>query len=90
MSYEKQLNINKEQLNELIKQGIDIDALAGAGFVFNSECGCGSLDAQIDAFAESHQDEHDDITFAAETGDSFGAEMEAIESERMDLNYYVD
>lgn len=88
MSYEDQLNITTAQLRQLEKQGVLIGRLAGAGFKYdptNPE----SLDKQLDNFCDAQDsDECDHLTYAAETGDSFGQEMEAIEEERRDVDYF--
>ncbi len=88
MSYEKQLNITTEQLIELENRGVLVGKLAYAGFKFDTDSSK-TLDKQLDDFCDHcDSDECDDITFAAETGDSWGAEMEAIESEKLAIDYF--
>ena len=52
MSFEEQLNISTQQLEHLVKSGVNIPKLAGDGFHFDPEMNAG-LDTQIDIFAES-------------------------------------
>lgn len=86
MTYEKQLNITTEQLITLEKRGVLVGKLAYAGFKFDPTSQK-SLDEQLDDFCDTQDsDEHDDVTFAVETGGSSCDEMEEIHYERLDAN----
>ncbi len=88
MTYEEQLNITTKQLIALENRGVLVGRLAHDGFKFNADSDK-SLDKQLDDFCDQcDSDECDDVTFAAETGDSWAVEMEAIEDERRAIDYF--
>ncbi len=86
MTYEKQLNITTAQLITLEKQGVLVGKLAYAGFKFDPTSPK-SLDKQLDDFCDAQDsDEHDDVTYAAETSGSSCDELEEIHYERLEVN----